>query len=336
MTINAMTDSKPNNDTVLPAPTMAESKPENPFVFDTGNIRILVTQNSQRVEGKASSDALCLASPVWKKFLFPPWQAENAIEKVEQIDFTEDDSAALAILLNIAHLKFHMVPAWLPYQLLLQVAVLCDQYDCVNLVLPWLLDTRWLKGESVESLKLGQHKWLFISWVFEREQVFENLAKSLVKTISVTGNGELWKDETPMPPLIMGSILSCRRTLIASLLKIPYDLLSKYEAGDLSVICCLHKLEACDVLTYGSILRNLRRYNLFPRLQPEEIYISAEELASNLNGVAIHQLPEMAGRYRFSHGGCCVKDFKHEVHEELAMTIDPLLISHRDHFKARK
>ena len=49
------------------------------------------------------------------------------------MDFTEDDGDALLILFRLAHIRFKDIPDKLPYNTLLQVAVLCDQYDCVNL-----------------------------------------------------------------------------------------------------------------------------------------------------------------------------------------------------------
>ena len=103
-----------------PAPTTSTTATEpqvvkdNPFVFNSGDVRILVLHNGERIEGKASSHALCLASLVWRKFLFPPWkdEDENVLDPKEtkHIDFTGDDSAAVLVLLNIAHLRFRHVP----------------------------------------------------------------------------------------------------------------------------------------------------------------------------------------------------------------------------------
>jgi hypothetical protein len=101
-------------------------------------VRILVTYQDEQVIGKVSSRALVLASPVWEKFLFPPWIVEGQEEGVKEIDCTEDNADALLLLLNIAHLNFVAVPNYLKYEPLFQVALLVDQYQCLNLIKPWL------------------------------------------------------------------------------------------------------------------------------------------------------------------------------------------------------
>lgn len=90
-----------------------ETTPDNAYCFNTGDVRILVTVKGDRLEGRVSANSLCLASPVWHKFLFPPWDTDTpaADDDVKQIDFTEDDSNALLILLNICHLRFKKIPS---------------------------------------------------------------------------------------------------------------------------------------------------------------------------------------------------------------------------------
>ena len=66
-----------------------------------------------------------------------------------ELHFEDDDGEALLLLLRIAHLQFAEVPVSLDFDKLLQVAILCDMYDCVGLVKPWL--STWLSDEAVES-----------------------------------------------------------------------------------------------------------------------------------------------------------------------------------------
>ncbi|KUJ06372.1 uncharacterized protein LY89DRAFT_410943 [Mollisia scopiformis] len=328
-------ESKPNNDPFAFVPRPSIPTP-NPFVFKTGDTRILITHNKERIEGEVSSHALCLASPVWEKFIFPPWNSNDAAETsdtAKPIDFSEDDSAALLTLFNIAHLRFHEVPACLPYKVLLQVAVLCDQYDCVNLVRPWLSETQWLKDSADEAVKTDQEQWLFIAWVFGLEDVFDQLATHLVQTIQVQGDGESWRSLTPMPPLIMESILSCRINLLASLLDIPYVLLNKYEAATDTIIHCIHRIGYCDLVIYASILRNLRLYALYPRLRPQDFAKTVNELAAVLESINIHQPPASDC---LVHSSCCDTTFKSRVAEQLVNPSKPLLPFHHSHFQLLK
>lgn len=189
-----------------------DATPDNEFRFATGDVRILVTdaRSQEQIIGRVSSDALCLASSVWKKFLFPPWEAEEPTKDVQEIDCSGDDSEALLILLSIAHLKFQNVPNNPQYATLLQIAVLCDQYDCVGLVRPWLSETLWLKDELADSILPDHHQWLFIAWVFGREKVFENLASRMVTSTDMLHDfpdEASWINLHPMPPQIMGKLL---------------------------------------------------------------------------------------------------------------------------------
>jgi len=192
---------------------------DSPFHFGDGDgdIKVAATHSGKRVVFNVSSNALVLASPVWKKFIYPPFaklRNENGEGETEEdearLDFTEDDSDALVILLSIAHLRFDKVPQNLKYKVLLQVAVLCDLYDCVKLVRPWLAG--WMEDDKAEAKKVGQENWLFIAWVFGRVEVFESLSLKLayeMRIDSATGSclnavGSLIVE--PLPPDIMGNI----------------------------------------------------------------------------------------------------------------------------------
>ena len=193
---------------------------------------MITGSEGREIIGKVCSQAMCLASPVWKAQIFPKqvdkgwWGSpkerlaeantngnhnDERKEPVKQVDFTKVDSQAFSIILAIAHLKFRDVPLNLSYQELLNVAKLCDYYDCVDLVTLFL--PQWLSDEATESLKPGQENWLFIAWVFGRKKVFEKLAMHLVQEIWIsededaayyTSGGRLVE---PMPPKIIDKCL---------------------------------------------------------------------------------------------------------------------------------
>lgn len=149
--------------------------------FPSGDVIILMKNpngDETIIEAKVSSHALSIASPVWKKFLYPPWATKSS-KPVDTIDCFGDDPEALTILLNIAHLKFRLVPKQrLSYPGLLQMAILVDQYDCIELVQPWL--DLWLGNDERRSQKPGKEEWLFLAWVFGRDNVFAALANNFV------------------------------------------------------------------------------------------------------------------------------------------------------------
>jgi hypothetical protein len=224
----------------------ATSTTQSLFTFEPSDVRLKVNYKSEVIIAHVSSSAISFASPVWKKFMFPPWKPSTAKKTpdtdsdsmpdakkskladekdkdtngllVEEVDFSEDDGESLLILLRVAHLRFHENPTTLPYQTLLNVAVLCDQYQCINLVRPWL--PQWLANEEESSLKFGQENWLFIAWVFGREKVFKELAVKIVRGVVVhpikktafmtsLNQGPTYnKIIDPMPTGIMGKCLS--------------------------------------------------------------------------------------------------------------------------------
>lgn len=161
--------------------------------------------------GSVSTDALVLASPVWKKFLFPPWAKEEdaSIQPEEkQIDCSEDDGEALLVLLNIVHLNFKAVPKTVGYDLQFRIAILVDQYDCVKVVQPWL--DIWMEEELGSPLRTQRSTshWLFIAWVYGRKETFQIAAKGMVKVCTTTASGQLLRSGKeitfPMPPKIIG------------------------------------------------------------------------------------------------------------------------------------
>jgi hypothetical protein len=183
---------------------------DSPFNFKTGDMQIIVTYIGDRIIGTVSSHSMAQASPVWKKFIHPPWEEikESATPpKQRTIDCSEDDGYVLLILLNIAHLKFDSLPTTaLTTRNLFFLAILVDQYQCIDLVRPWL-DT-WLSDEK-ELIRYGAERWLFIAWVFGREKVFEEASTQLVRR-ATTLEGKLYNSDTsmhfphPMPPGITG------------------------------------------------------------------------------------------------------------------------------------
>lgn len=182
------------------------------FKQEDGDLRVVLKRENKDVKLTVSSKALCLASPVWKKLIFPPFEKLPSKESVDiereqaqeqprskkvrqsddfddwEIHFTDDDYSALTLLFEISHLQFKNIPPRLPYGNLLKVAILCDQYDCVALVQPWL--SQWLTDEEIESQMPGQEQWIFISWVFGKEKVFVDLARKLAYRVGVNSSGD--------------------------------------------------------------------------------------------------------------------------------------------------
>lgn len=288
---------------------------------------------------------------------------------MQELDFTEDDTKALGILFQVAHLQFEQVPVTLGYKQLVEVATLCDKFDCAKLVKPWL--EVWLKGEESKSMVIGQENWLFIAWVFGRREVFETLAKRLVMEIRISESGGLCSKfgmplEEPMPPAITGmlsstfisrlfgemsldfldtqmaheftildSICAIRLNIIKELLEIPYTTVRQLLSARSPR--CRRGDDACDSLIYGSIIRGLERANLWPRKQPEDIRMNVTQVSNALKTLKIHRLchcenPDVKEPGR-SHRGCGKSSFTEKVEHCLSVMPDPVLDIHRKHMQ---
>lgn len=185
----------------------------SPVILDSGDVRLLVSYSNQSLALLGSSQVLSLASPVWNKTLNPPFpklvskEGGNNNIQDKQIDFSEDDTEALLLLLRIVHLQFNKIPSRLEFDTILNVAILCDKYDCVGVVKPWL--PLWLVNEDTQCDKPGYEEWLFIAWVFGREKLFQSLATQLLLGMKTNGEGESLAStgeilSSQMPPDIIG------------------------------------------------------------------------------------------------------------------------------------
>lgn len=136
-------------------------------------------------------------------------QDQKQVTARKILDLTEDDAESILLLLRIAHLQFHKIPRKLSFCSLVEVAILCDYYDCINLVRPWY--EPWLENTAVESQKPGQEMWLLIAHVFGEWKVFRELATKLVQEVTtndklecLTASGKVLT--VPLPLDIVGKL----------------------------------------------------------------------------------------------------------------------------------
>lgn len=194
-------------------------EPTTIHVAPSGDFRLHVQQDSQPDNAGlvkvpttntakiyiVSSTVMSLASPVWKVLFDPQGQFQEATAKEAYL--LDDDPDMLLILLRISHLQFHELPAMLTFVQLLNLAILCDKYDTVRIVRPWI--RQW--QEPLEDLALtpGYEEWLFIAWTFGDSVTFKNLAQQLAKSCltnqfghCITPTGK--RLDGTMPPGIVG------------------------------------------------------------------------------------------------------------------------------------
>lgn len=153
-----------------------------------------------------SSNAMRLASPVWRTMLDPEGRFMEANAK--EVSLPDDDPDALLIILHIAHLNFDVVTGPRSFIEILNLAIICDKYDTVKVFSPWRWC--WLSTTHEQYCAPGREEWLFIAWTFGKKIVFRELFKHLVLTMTIDESGREMNGEgtllgNNMPPGVVGS-----------------------------------------------------------------------------------------------------------------------------------
>lgn len=171
-----------------------EAKTPEPEVVTWGRIsdlRLLV--NEKTPEGPVpkvfavSSHAISMACDAWYSMLNGGFkEAQQQSSAVREVALPEDDTEALTVLLDIAHLRFDRVPLQLEFELLLKITVLTDKYAATRLVKPWAY--RWI--ERCEYYAGCKAQWLWVAWELGHVGIFADIVRTLVMTVSVGPEGE--------------------------------------------------------------------------------------------------------------------------------------------------
>jgi hypothetical protein len=173
--------------------------------FDPNGDRCLIVstgENQKRFQ--VSSKAMCLASPVWKAMFTGGCKETTA----EEISFPEADPNALSITLRIAHLQFKDLPSSLNFKELLRLAAICDEYDLVKIVRPFL--AKWIEPFERLALKNGYpEEWLLVAWTFGNREVFGSITRRILLCARTNADGQCLNEknrilEDFMPSDIIG------------------------------------------------------------------------------------------------------------------------------------
>lgn len=173
--------------------------------FDPNGDRCLIVgtgDNQKRF--RVSSNAMCLASPVWKAMFTGGWKETTT----EEISFPEADPNALSIALRIAHLQFKDLPSSVNFKELLRLAGICDEYDLVKIVRPFL--AKWI--ERFERLALKNEypeEWLLVAWTFGNRDVFGSITRRILLYARTNADGQCLNEKNKiledfMPSDIIG------------------------------------------------------------------------------------------------------------------------------------
>ncbi|CAH0046226.1 unnamed protein product [Clonostachys solani] len=145
------------------------------------------------IHAKVSGAHLRLASPVFRTMITGSWSQTPLIPtnggeegNLRQLTSSEWDSEAILIMFHIMHGHHSHVPKTVSLKLLTSIATVVDYYQCHEIfeifVQQWIsalqrensVPPRSVFGEDVV-------RWLSISWVFARVEIFNVMAETIVR-----------------------------------------------------------------------------------------------------------------------------------------------------------
>ncbi|OCL02438.1 hypothetical protein AOQ84DRAFT_422845 [Glonium stellatum] len=258
---------------------------------------ILRAQGSEEGKTKvlASSSALCLASPIWKRLLdrSPVRSSKNP----QILQLLNDDAEALLFVLQVVHLKHRDLPVALTYEQIVRLAVVCSKYNTAAVVRPFLSER--LAPHEHRFIESGREEWLYVAWTFGFVDDFEKLVNHLIRhsrtddqQCLLNGVGDILDGRFPHG--ILRFISSTRAEYIASLLKTSFDFLGKL-LGPSQAKCQFAGLTdddnalRCIDLICGTFVRELHALGIGPpRPDVSLVYMSVEELSMHLKSIRFH------------------------------------------------
>ncbi|KAK0119394.1 hypothetical protein ONS95_010846 [Cadophora gregata] len=248
------------------------------------------------------------------------------------------------------HLKFLDVLKKASVQLLRQIAQLCEQYQCVSIVAPWVQG--WISPDDHPGY--DQSALLVIAWAFGDQELFEGVARNLVRFLSYDKDGHPQdladeRVEQPLPPGILGIILSVRNEAINAAVSVPFSQLARYEAavpprGPVQLVCQVqverdHRL-ACDALSHGRLIRSLMSNGIYQKSTDELVTMpdtDLENVAAILDDLKLqlnpgHNLVGPGG----DHSACSTIDYRQERIKIMYNLRSPVLDSHIEHMRTQR
>jgi len=245
-----------------------------------------------------TSYQLCACSSVFRAMLGPKSSFAEAVElrrryllesdspdpdRLYQLNVKDHDPTALAAVLSVLHVRTENLPDEIPFEGLLQVAIICDYYDCAAVMRPW--DDMWMKKWKGCAQTPGYESWLFIAQVFKEKTIFRNLSKRFVrKSIIEDGEFKVLVSDSPNRVVksldrhtsegVMGwtslnstndgahcgtdTLLKQRGNICREVVKIYREVYDRYE--DNTKIHCTYSSpsELCDYFIFGELHKGLK------------------------------------------------------------------------------
>ncbi|KAK5663986.1 hypothetical protein OQA88_198 [Cercophora sp. LCS_1] len=132
-----------------------------------------------------SSRHLMLASPMLKAALTGPWKESSIEDGKQRIDSEDFNADAMLVVFNIIHGHWPSVPRDVDLELLCNIALIVDYYQLqatFDFIAPLWIER--LRSTDPIPTVYGRDAvlWMFIAWVFDDNDVFEETTSTALQT----------------------------------------------------------------------------------------------------------------------------------------------------------
>ncbi|KAF4949257.1 hypothetical protein FGADI_9028 [Fusarium gaditjirri] len=208
--------------------------------------------HSVEIRFRVSSAHLILASPVFKAMLDGPF-SEGIRNKhnLFELKAFEWNAEALVAILDIIHGHHKSLPKTVKLDLLIEIARICDYYQCEEIV--EVFAELWISAlwEDEPYEDEANMNWMFIAWVFQRRSKFNYMVSRALGHRKIPMHTDL-----PLPSTIMEKVETQRLKLINDVLNNLYGLLeSLWVTND----GCEPQ---CASMLLGSLMKQMREAGL--------------------------------------------------------------------------
>ncbi|EEQ34767.1 conserved hypothetical protein [Microsporum canis CBS 113480] len=249
------------------------------------------TAASQAIQFRASSKHLMLASPFFTAMLKSTW-AEGATlnnQGVVELSALGSTRESLLVFLSAIHCRSQDIPQAISVSQLYEIALLVDYYQSYN-ALQFYLNT-WIesiKASRPTGLSRDSIKWLFISWVSKRGDIFTSMTQILQRE----AKAPLRVSNLPIPEKVIDRINESRETSIKALITGLYNIADHIEGGRME---CSFK---CDSMRLGALRKQMTSRGLLnPRPAAPYKGYSFNRLSNSLRQVGIPEWYEANTSY---------------------------------------
>ena len=142
----------------------------------SGNVILEVLYPDGQKRLLVSSKVLTLVSPVFAAILKSSFREglSHYPTSAVSIPLPDDDAEAFIVLCNTIHFRTNDVPEKLTLMCLVNLAIICDKYNCTSALAPW--SAMWLQAK-IDSLDAKDlHKLLFAAYILDNPDVFSRIS----------------------------------------------------------------------------------------------------------------------------------------------------------------